>query len=65
MQDPKFIHLRVHSAYSLAFGAVRVPDLMHKMHDLGIPACAITDRGNMFGAKCFSHYATSQRILVL
>lgn len=62
MQDPKFIHLRVHSAYSLAFGAVRVPDLMHKMHDLGIPACAITDRGNMFGAKCFSHYAADEGI---
>lgn len=62
MQDPKFIHLRVHSAYSLALGAIPVPDLMHKLHDLGIPACAITDRGNMFGAKCFSQYASEQGI---
>jgi len=62
MQDPKFVHLRVHSAYSLALGAVKVPDLMHKLHDLGVPACAITDRGNMFGAKCFSQYAAESGI---
>lgn len=62
MQDPKFVHLRVHSAYSLALGAILVPDLMHKLHDLGVPACAITDRGNMFGAKCFSQYAAEQGI---
>ena len=62
MPDPKFIHLRVHSAYSLALGAIQVPKLMHKLHDLGIPACAITDRGNMFGAKCFSHYAADEGI---
>ena len=62
MQDPKFIHLRVHSAYSLALGAIPVDVLMHKLHDLGVPACAITDRGNMFGAKCFSHYAADEGI---
>ena len=62
MQDPKFIHLRVHSAYSLALGAIPVPKLMHKLHELKIPACAITDRGNMFGAKCFSHYAADDGI---
>ncbi|MBR1601186.1 MAG: DNA polymerase III subunit alpha [Alphaproteobacteria bacterium] len=62
MQDPKFIHLRVHSAYSLALGAVPVPKLMHKLHEMGVPACAITDRGNMFGAKCFSHYAEDEGI---
>lgn len=62
MQDPKFVHLRVHTAYSLALGAIPVPKLMHKLHDMGVQACAITDRGNMFGAKCFSAYAADEGI---
>ena len=39
-----------------------VPKLVHKMHDLGIPCCAITDRGNLFGGKCFSKYASDEGI---
>lgn len=62
MPDPKFIHLRVHTAYSLSLGAMLVPKLVHKMHDLGIPCCAITDRGNLFGGKCFSKYASDEGI---
>lgn len=62
MQDPKFVHLRVHTAYSLALGAIPVPKLMHKLHDMGVQACAITDRGNMFGGKCFSSYAADEGI---
>ena len=62
MQDPKFVHLRVHTAYSLALGAMPVPMLMHKLHDMGVPACAITDRGNIFGGKCFSKYAADEGI---
>ena len=62
MKDPKFVHLRVHTAYSLALGATPVPTLMHKLHDLGVPACAITDRGNLFGGKAFSMYASDNGI---
>ena len=62
MRDPKFVHLRVHSAYSLALGAIPVDKLVHRLHDLGVPACAVTDRGNMFGAKCFSHYAAEEGV---
>lgn len=62
MIDAKFIHLRVHTAYSLALGAIPVPKLMHKLHDMGVPACAITDRGNLFGGKCFSKYASDEGI---
>lgn len=62
MQDPKFVHLRVHTAYSLALGATPVPILMHKLHGLGVPACAITDRGNLFGGKAFSKYAADEGI---
>ena len=62
MRDPKFIHLRVHTAYSLSLGAIAVPDLVHKLHDLGVQACAITDRGNLFGGKAFSKYASDEGI---
>src|SRR5574344_1766385 len=62
MIDPKFVNLRVHTAYSLALGAIQVPKLMHKLHDLGVSACAITDRGNLFGGKCFSKYASDEGI---
>ncbi len=62
MTEPRFIHLRVHTAYSLALGATPVPKLLHKLHDLGVPACAITDRGNLFGGKAFSKYAAEEGI---
>ena len=62
MQDPKFVHLRVHTAYSLALGAIPVPDLMHKLAAMKVPACAITDRGNLFGGKAFSKYAADEGI---
>lgn len=62
MSEPKFIHLRVHTAYSLALGAIPVPKLLHKLHDFGVPACAITDRGNLFGGKAFSKYAADEGI---
>ena len=54
MKDPKFVHLRVHTAYSLAEGAIMLPTLIHKLHDMGVPAVAVTDSANMFGGKAFS-----------
>ena len=51
---PSFIHLRVHSAYSLSEGAIKasvIPDLARKA---GMPAVAITDTANLFGALEFS-----------
>ena len=62
MQDPKFVHLRVHTAYSLALGATPVPKLLHKLAEMKVPACAITDRGNLFGGKAFSKYAADEGI---
>lgn len=62
MDDPKYIPLRIHTAYSLSLGAMLVPKLVHKLHDLGVPACAITDRGNLFGGKAFSKYASDEGI---
>ncbi|MGN0913537.1 MAG: DNA polymerase III subunit alpha [Alphaproteobacteria bacterium] len=62
MAEPKFVHLRVHTAYSLSEGAMHVPALIHKLHDQGIAAVAVTDTANMFGAKAFSKYAKDEGI---
>ena len=62
MKDPRFVHLRVHTAYSLAQGAIMLPKLMHKLHDMGVPAVAVTDSANMFGGKAFSKYASDEGI---
>ena len=51
MSEPKFVHLRVHTAYSLSEGAMQVPALIHKCHAQGIAAIAVTDTANMFGGK--------------
>ena len=49
MSEPKFVHLRVHTAYSLSEGAMQVPALIHKCHAQGIAAIAVTDTANMKG----------------
>ena len=46
-----FVHLHVHSEYSILDGAARVSDLVSRAKELGMPAVAITDHGNMF-ASC-------------
>jgi len=62
MRNPQFIHLRVHTAYSLSLGAIPVPKLTARLHELNVPACAITDRGNLFGGKAFSKAASDAGI---
>jgi DNA polymerase-3 subunit alpha len=49
-----FIHLRVHSAYSLSEGAIKVDKIPTLARDAGMPAVALTDTANMFGALEFS-----------
>jgi len=48
-----FVHLHLHTQYSLLDGANRPDDLAARVSTLGMPACAITDHGNMFGAVEF------------
>ncbi|MCD6347495.1 MAG: DNA polymerase III subunit alpha, partial [Bacteroidales bacterium] len=48
-----FIHLHVHTQYSILDGATRIPDLVKRAKELKMPALAITDHGNMFGVKKF------------
>src|SRR3954453_22112472 len=49
-----FIHLRVHSAYSLSEGAIKIKELVKLCQKQGMPAVAVTDTGNLFGALVFS-----------
>src|SRR5881396_2531991 len=49
-----FVHLHLHTEYSLLDGASRPEELAKRVAKLGMPACAITDHGNMFGAIEFS-----------
>lgn len=49
----EFVHLHVHTDYSLLDGAIRIGDLLNRAKDLGMPAVAITDHGTMFGAVNF------------
>ncbi|MBF0330587.1 MAG: DNA polymerase III subunit alpha [Candidatus Omnitrophica bacterium] len=48
-----FVHLHVHTQYSLLDGACRLKDLAKKAVAYGMPAVAMTDHGNMFGALDF------------
>ncbi len=50
MARPDFVHLHVHSEYSLLDGANRIPKLVQACKDDGQSALALTDHGNMFGA---------------
>ena len=54
MPRADFVHLRVHSAYSLSEGAIRVAEIAALARANGMPAVAITDTGNLFGALEFS-----------
>ncbi|WP_299303633.1 DNA polymerase III subunit alpha [uncultured Litoreibacter sp.] len=56
--QPRFIHLRVHSEYSLLEGAIRLKKLAGMCQDAQMPAVAITDTNNMFAALEFSEYAS-------
>ncbi len=53
MSDPSFVHLHVHSEYSLLDGACRVDSLCRSSADAGVPGVALTDHGVMFGAVEF------------
>ncbi|MFH1158410.1 MAG: DNA polymerase III subunit alpha [Pseudomonadota bacterium] len=57
-----FVHLHLHSAYSLAEGAIRINDLISLCKKLDMPAVAVTDTGNLFGAMQFSLAAAKEGI---
>ena len=45
-----FVHLHVHSEFSLLDGMIRMGDLAKRAASMGMPAVAVTDHGNLFGA---------------
>ena len=57
-----FVHLRVHSDYSLLEGAVRIGDLVSLCKQFRMPAVAMTDSGNLFGAMEFVSRASNAGI---
>ena len=54
-----FVHLHVHSEYSMLDGAARIGQLVSETAAQGMPAVAVTDHGNMFGAFDFWKTATA------
>ena len=54
-----FVHLHVHTEYSMLDGAARLTELFEEAHRMGMPALAMTDHGNVFGAYDFYSKATA------
>ena len=53
----KFVHLHVHTQYSILDGASSIKGLIDRARELGMPGVAVTDHGNMFGIKEFINTA--------
>lgn len=53
MSTDSFVHLHVHTEYSMLDGAARLTELTQRAAELGMPAVAMTDHGNVFGAYEF------------
>src|SRR3954470_10074734 len=62
MSHADFVHLHLHTEFSLLDGACRLDRLMEKAHDLKFPAMAITDHGVLYGAVDFYQAAREKGI---
>ncbi len=62
MPHADFVHLRVHSAYSLSEGAIKVEEIAALAQAASMPAVAITDTANLFGALEFSQACTARGV---
>jgi DNA polymerase III subunit alpha len=60
--SPRFIHLRVHTEYSLADSVIRIPALLDRAAALGMPAIAVTDQVNLFAMVKFYRGALQRGI---
>lgn len=56
----QFVHLHVHTQYSLLDGQASIPALVDKAIDDGMPGIAVTDHGNMYGIKEFFNYVNKR-----
>jgi DNA polymerase-3 subunit alpha len=62
MSRPEFVHLHLHSQYSLLESTVRLDPLMARLKELQMPAAALTDKSNLFGAIHFYQSALAHGI---
>ncbi len=62
MPKHNFVHLHLHTDYSLLDGAIQIKPLSKRVAELGMSACAITDHGNMFGAISFYNAMKAQEV---
>ena len=62
MGQESFVHLHLHTEFSLLDGANRIDELLDRAQELQMPAVAITDHGNMFGAMKFYKAARARGI---
>ena len=62
MAIPRFVHLHVHTDYSLLDGACDITELVNEAAHQGMPAVAVTDHGNLFAAERFYHEASTRGV---
>jgi DNA polymerase III subunit alpha len=62
MATPHFVHLHVHTDYSLLDGACDITELVNEAAHRGMPAVAVTDHGNLFAAEQFHHEASTRGV---
>ena len=62
MTAPRFVHLRLHTEYSVVDGMARVDDVVAAAAEDGMPALAITDAANVFGAIKFFQAARGKGV---
>src|SRR5713101_7969353 len=62
MGQPRFVHLHLHTDYSLLDGACEISELVNEAARRGMPAVAVTDHGNLFAAANFYHEAVKRNV---
>src|SRR3990170_3913192 len=62
METPRFVHLHLHTDYSLLDGACEIKELVSETARRGMPAVAVTDHGNLFAAEQFYHQAATRGV---
>jgi DNA polymerase-3 subunit alpha len=62
MAIPRFVHLHLHTDYSLLDGACDITELVDEAARRGMPAVAVTDHGNLFAAEQFHHKASTRGV---
>ena len=63
--DKDFVHLHVHTEYSLLDGSAKIKELVHRAKELEMSSVAITDHGAMYGAIDFYKAAKEEALSLL